>query len=68
MRDQLAKLRKEYDADVKAAETTALKKVSGVCLHSKLASPDLVFTVGNRGVGCPPQRKPKLQILRLASG
>jgi len=29
MRDQLAKLRKAYDADVKAAETTALKKVSG---------------------------------------
>jgi hypothetical protein len=33
MRDQLAKLRREYDADVKAAETAALKKAStvGIC-------------------------------------
>lgn len=30
MRDQLAKLRREYDANVKSAETAALKKASAV--------------------------------------
>lgn len=39
MRDQLAKLRKEYDADAKAAETTALKKVSGGRITQKTREP-----------------------------
>jgi len=45
LRDRLAKLRKEYDADVKAAETTALKKATEALDAHLKENPDSKFYV-----------------------